>query len=114
MYFYHIKCLVIPGHASFIERRVGSGSFVSERVKLLSGANSRRHTETHSKKPHLSQRGNTIFQSGGLRDFLAPRPFAPGVSVPLDTNGKLVEHLHQASKALPIPSQVSSEHFPLV
>ena len=63
----------------FIERRVGSGSFVSERVKLLSGTSSTPHLRTSSKTPRLSQRGNTIFQSGGLRDFLAPRPFAPGV-----------------------------------
>jgi len=37
----------------------------------------------------LSQRGSAIYQGGGVRDFLTPRPFAPGVpetrSFPLQT-----------------------------
>lgn len=63
----------------FIERRVGSGSFVSERAKRLPGRGTTRRTGTHNETPRLSQRGNAQFLSGGLRDFLVPRPFAPGV-----------------------------------
>ncbi|KFX19648.1 PLP-dependent aminotransferase family protein [Pectobacterium betavasculorum] len=58
----------------FIERRVGSGSFVSERAKRLSGRSKARKAELH-----LSQRGNAMFQNGGVRDFIIPRAFAPGV-----------------------------------
>ncbi|MBD9400468.1 PLP-dependent aminotransferase family protein [Comamonas sp. CMM02] len=64
----------------FIERRVGSGSFVSERVQRLPGRGKRRNMDVgHKETPRLSQRGQAMFQDGGVRDFLAPRPFAPGV-----------------------------------
>lgn len=63
----------------FIERRVGRGSFVSERAKRLPGRGTARRKEACQEALRLSQRGHTMFQSGGLRDFLAPRPFAPGV-----------------------------------
>lgn len=64
----------------FIERRVGSGSFVSERTQRLSGRGKPRRTNVdHKVLLRLSQRGSTMFQGGGLRDFLTPRPFAPGV-----------------------------------
>ncbi|MFA5676992.1 MAG: PLP-dependent aminotransferase family protein [Pseudomonas sp.] len=63
----------------FIERRVGSGSFVSERAKRLPGRGTARRTGTRNETLRISQRGSTMFQGGGLRDFLAPRPFAPGV-----------------------------------
>lgn len=74
----------------FIERRVGSGSFVSQRAKRLPGRGKPRQTSADSDAtPRLSQRGSAIFQSGGVRDFLKPRPFAPGVpetrSFPLQT-----------------------------
>ena len=74
----------------FIERRVGSGSFVSERALRLPGRGTPRQTRMDGKAAlRLSQRGNAIFNSGGLRDFLMPRPFAPGVpetrSFPLQT-----------------------------
>ncbi len=74
----------------FIERRVGSGSFVSERTQRLPGRGRPRRTNPdRNASPRLSQRGAAIFASGGLRDFVMPRPFAPGVpetrSFPLQT-----------------------------
>jgi len=74
----------------FIERRVGSGSFVSERMQRLPGhGRPRRAGAQRSGELRLSERGSAMFQGGGLRDFLLPRPFAPGVpetrSFPLQT-----------------------------
>ncbi|MNJ95912.1 HTH-type transcriptional regulatory protein GabR [compost metagenome] len=74
----------------FIERRVGSGSYVSERIQRLPGRGRPRRTlADRTAPPHLSRRGKAMFQSGGVRDFLQPRPFAPGVpetrSFPLQT-----------------------------
>lgn len=74
----------------FIERRVGSGSFVSELTQRLPGrGKSRLASVSHEAPPRLSQRGSAMLQSGGLRDFVTPRPFAPGVpetrSFPLQT-----------------------------
>ncbi|WP_433851390.1 PLP-dependent aminotransferase family protein [Stenotrophomonas nitritireducens] len=60
----------------FIQRRVGSGSFVSERVR-------RRRAGARRVGPPaaaaLSRRGAALFRDGGVRDFLAPRAFAPGL-----------------------------------
>jgi len=73
----------------FIERRVGSGSFVSERAQRLPGRGKVRRAVSNKETPRLSQRGSAMFNSGGVRDFLMPRPFAPGVpetrSFPLQT-----------------------------
>ncbi|VFR54300.1 Transcriptional regulator, GntR family domain / Aspartate aminotransferase [plant metagenome] len=73
----------------FIERRVGSGSFVSERAQQLSGRGKARRAAGRPSPARLSERGGALFQSGGVRDFLTPRPFAPGVpetrSFPLQT-----------------------------
>ncbi|TAJ02257.1 PLP-dependent aminotransferase family protein [Pectobacterium versatile] len=63
----------------FIERRVGSGSFVSERAKRLLGRGKARKTGDSKAELHLSQRGSAMFQNGGVRDFIIPRAFAPGV-----------------------------------
>ncbi|OXR48124.1 GntR family transcriptional regulator [Pusillimonas sp. T2] len=63
----------------FIERRVGSGSFISERVHRLPRRQSVQQTKLSDEVRPLSRRGSTMFQGGGLRDFLAPRPFAPGI-----------------------------------
>ncbi|GKX43088.1 GntR family transcriptional regulator [Pectobacterium carotovorum subsp. carotovorum] len=63
----------------FIERRVGSGSFVSERAKRLSGRGKARKTGDSKAELRLSQRGSAMFQNGGVRDFIVPRAFAPGV-----------------------------------
>jgi GntR family transcriptional regulator/MocR family aminotransferase len=73
----------------FIERRVGSGSFVSERAQRLPRRDAAQHPESQRASPRLSQRGDAIYRGGGVRDFLIPRPFAPGVpetrSFPLQT-----------------------------
>ena len=63
----------------FIERRTGSGSFVSEQVQRLPGRGQMYSPVGHTPALRLSQRGAAMFAGGGLRDFLAPRAFAPGV-----------------------------------
>ena len=73
----------------FITRRVGSGSFVSARAQHLPGRGVALRKKASQEMPRLSVRGNVMLQSGGVRDFLTPRPFAPGVpetrSFPLQT-----------------------------
>lgn len=73
----------------FIERRVGSGSFVSQRAHHLPRRGAAPHADAQKAPLRLSRRGAAMFQGGGVRDFLAPRPFAPGVpetrSFPLQT-----------------------------
>ncbi|MBA4710766.1 PLP-dependent aminotransferase family protein [Aquitalea aquatica] len=73
----------------FIERRVGSGSFVSERTQRLPRHDTAQHPGSQRASQRLSQRGAAIYRGGGVRDFLTPRPFAPGVpetrSFPLQT-----------------------------
>lgn len=61
----------------FIERRVGSGSFVSARAQHLPNRGTQRRSAVQTTA--LSLRGNAIFRNGGVRDFLLPRAFAPGV-----------------------------------
>ncbi len=92
----------------FIERRVGSGSFVSPRAQRL-GALARRPA-TPAGAPRLSQRGEALYQGGGVRDFLAPRPFAPGLpdtrAFPLATWERLQRQVlkeHGASALLHSP-----------
>ncbi|WP_085553267.1 MocR-like pyridoxine biosynthesis transcription factor PdxR [Azospirillum agricola] len=64
----------------FIERRVGSGSFVAEMTALAPLRRpSRRDRLPRDETPALGRRGTAIFQGGGVREMLAPRPFAPGV-----------------------------------
>jgi GntR family transcriptional regulator/MocR family aminotransferase len=63
----------------FIERRVGSGSFVSEQVQRLPGRGQAPRAPVRKPSLRLSQRGQIMFAGGGVRDFLAPRAFAPGV-----------------------------------
>lgn len=64
----------------FIERKVGIGSFVAEiseftpRLRRPSRELPRRKQE-----PKLSRRGTAIFQSGGVRNLLALKPFTHGV-----------------------------------
>ncbi|WP_456077683.1 MocR-like pyridoxine biosynthesis transcription factor PdxR [Kaistia defluvii] len=64
----------------FIDRRVGSGSFVAEMTAFTPG---RRQTppdtQVRNLPPKLSRRGAAMFGGGGVRERLAPRPFAPGV-----------------------------------
>ncbi|WDZ80684.1 PLP-dependent aminotransferase family protein (plasmid) [Ensifer adhaerens] len=64
----------------FIERHVGSGSFVAEMTEFATGRRiSRRDPLSRNQTPNLSKRGNAMFSSGGVRELLAPRPFAHGV-----------------------------------
>lgn len=73
----------------FIERRVGSGSFVSERAQRVPRRDAAQRQGLQRTSLRLSQRGAVMFQGGGVRESLAPRPFAPGVpetrSFPLQT-----------------------------
>lgn len=64
----------------FIERRVGSGSFVAEMQAFTPGhRRSMRDALLHNQAPNLSKRGAAMFRSGGVREMLSPRPFAHGV-----------------------------------
>ncbi len=63
----------------FIERRVGAGSFVSQRARRPSQRGMMRRVDPDDAPVRLSRRGAALFQGGGVRDFVAPRPFAPGV-----------------------------------
>ncbi len=64
----------------FIERRVGSGSFVAEITEFMpSRRRSRRDAQLRNQMPNLSKRGAAMFRSGGVRGILLPRPFAQGV-----------------------------------
>ncbi|MGF6175093.1 GntR family transcriptional regulator/MocR family aminotransferase [Ensifer sp. 4252] len=64
----------------FIERRVGSGSFVAQMTEFTPGHRlSRRDALLRNRAPKLSKRGAAIFRSGGVCELLSPRPFAHGV-----------------------------------
>ncbi|KAA3499302.1 PLP-dependent aminotransferase family protein [Rhizobium rhizogenes] len=64
----------------FIDRRVGSGSFVAKMSEFSPGRGlSRRDALLRNQAPNLSKRGAAMFRSGGVREQLAPRPFTPGV-----------------------------------
>lgn len=64
----------------FIDRRVGSGSFVAEATEFSPARRtSQRGALSSSQAPKLSKRGSAVFQSGGVRELLSPRPFAHGV-----------------------------------
>ena len=63
----------------FIDRRVGSGSFVAEMTAFTPGRGlSRRDAFARNQAPNLSKRGAAMFSGGGVREMLVPRPFAPG------------------------------------
>jgi len=63
----------------FIERKVGSGSFVSERARHLP-TRKRQRTKVGTQQTELSRRGMEMVQGGGVDNFQYPRPFAPGVA----------------------------------
>ena len=63
----------------FIERRVGSGSFVADGARRLGGRGTTRRTAPGTQTLRLSRRGAAMYRNGGGRDFIAPRPFVPGV-----------------------------------
>ena len=64
----------------FIERRVGSGSFVAQMTEF--GPVHRpplRNALSRDLAAGLSERGLAMFRGGGVREMASPRPFAPGV-----------------------------------
>ncbi|MCD4513864.1 PLP-dependent aminotransferase family protein [Brucella pseudogrignonensis] len=63
----------------FIDRRVGSGSFVAQTPELKSRQLRPRPHSTRQPLSQLSQRGEALFQLGGIIETETPRPFAPGV-----------------------------------
>lgn len=64
----------------FIDRRVGSGSFVAQIAELSANHRRARHIKNlKDQLPELSKRGHAIFRNGGVRETLFPRPFAPGI-----------------------------------
>ncbi|MEN5297607.1 PLP-dependent aminotransferase family protein [Brucella sp. TWI559] len=64
----------------FIERRVGSGSFVAEMTEFTPGRRlTQRDALLRNQAPNLSRRGAAMFGSGGVREMLSPRPFAHGI-----------------------------------
>ena len=64
----------------FIDRRVGSGSFVAQITEFTPGHRlSQRSALARQQAPNLSRRGAAMFSSGGVRELLTPRPFAHGV-----------------------------------
>lgn len=64
----------------FITRQIGRGSAVAE-LTMWSGRT--RRTPPTASRPNpsrdLSRRGREIFMSGGVREPIQPRPFAPGI-----------------------------------
>ncbi|WP_273727535.1 PLP-dependent aminotransferase family protein [Brucella gallinifaecis] len=64
----------------FIVRRVGSGSFVAEMTGFTPGRRlTQRDRILRDQTANLSKRGIAMFDSGGVREMLSPRPFAHGV-----------------------------------
>jgi hypothetical protein len=51
----------------------------SERARRLPRRNPAPHPELQREALRLSQRGAAMFQAGGVRESLAPRPFVSGV-----------------------------------
>ncbi|MEX5318608.1 PLP-dependent aminotransferase family protein [Pseudomonas shirazica] len=64
----------------FIERRVGSGSFVSPRAQHLPAPPRARKVKAPDEPPAISRRGQALCQEGGVHNFFVSRPFAPGVA----------------------------------
>lgn len=64
----------------FIERRVGSGSFVAEMKDFSLGKRRSRHdAPLRDQAPDLSLRGAAMFAGGGLRSAMTPHPFKHGM-----------------------------------
>lgn len=96
----------------FIERRVGSGSFVSPRAQRLPTRGTALASTVAAAAPRLSQRGAAMLAAGGLRDFLAPRAFAPGLPetrgfalASWERLGRQVLKEHGSQALLPSPAQ---------
>jgi len=63
----------------FIERRVGSGSFVAQITEFTPSRRAQRNKPSPGQPPNLSKRGDAMLGGGGVREHLSPRPFAHGV-----------------------------------
>ncbi len=64
----------------FIDRRVGSGSFVAEMTEFTPSRRlSHRNALLRNQATNLSKRGAAMFRGGGVREPLVPRAFAPGL-----------------------------------
>ncbi|WP_417579418.1 PLP-dependent aminotransferase family protein [Pelagibacterium sp.] len=64
----------------FIDRRVGSGSFVAEMADFFPGRRLKQNdTPSRNQPPNLSKRGAAMFNNGGVGAMLSPRPFVHGV-----------------------------------
>lgn len=64
----------------FIERRVGSGSFVAEMTEFTPvRRRAGRDAPTGDPPPNLGARGTAMFRSGGMGEAPSPRPFAHGI-----------------------------------
>lgn len=88
----------------FINRRVGSGSFVAEMTKFTPVRRlSRQGTLLRSQPLRLGKRGAAMFHGGGVREMLSPRPFAHGVpetrSFPLQLWERLERQVRKESGA---------------
>ncbi len=88
----------------FIDRRVGSGSFVAQITEFTPGHRlSQRDALLRNQAPNLSRRGDAMFRSGGVRELLFPRPFAHGVpetrTFPLQLWERLERQVHKEAGA---------------
>lgn len=64
----------------FIERRIGSGSFVADITEFATGQRrSRRDASLRRQSAKLSKRGTVMFQGGGVGGIFSPHPFTQGV-----------------------------------
>jgi len=63
----------------FVERHVGSGTFVSEKAQWPSAATIRLSGLAKGGEVRLSERGNLISHDRSNRNFVAPRPFVQGI-----------------------------------
>lgn len=63
----------------YIERQVGSGSFVAEVPSLHKARPKTTARSVEQARIQLSKRGQRIFNNEGVREALTPQPFAPGI-----------------------------------
>lgn len=63
----------------YIERRMGSGSFVAPVPALNKPKKRGKSPQTPPSQPVLSRRGQQITSHEGVHEALSPKPFAPGI-----------------------------------
>jgi GntR family transcriptional regulator/MocR family aminotransferase len=63
----------------YIERKIGSGSFVAEVPKLQKTKRKMATLPTKHPVIQLSNRGQSMLTNKGVREALTPHPFAPGI-----------------------------------